>query len=131
MGVNLLAYFLIETHPLVLGQGGFEQLEAEFLLSLLQVLERGKLLRQLGIAELLHANLTTLVALRRIDVACSELRKKKSLGILDGFSLPLLCCRDAGVGHVEKVLEFLSSPESFKVRYKGTGVEVLECLLKD
>jgi len=58
------------------------------------------------------------------------LGKKKTLRVLNGSAMSLLCGGDARIGYIEKILEVLCSVELVQMWEKRARVEVLKSLLE-
>jgi hypothetical protein len=78
------------------------------------------------IFEFLGAYLAAFVALRRVNVASAELRKEKTVRVLNGLAMPFFRSMDTRVSDVEEILEVFSSIEPINISYKRARMEILE-----
>jgi hypothetical protein len=53
------------------------------------------------------------------------------MGVLNGLAVPVLGCRDAGIGHIEEVLEIVSRTELLEEGHERSGIQVLENPVED
>lgn len=85
-----------------------KQVKLELLLTLFQASQGGQLFFQLVISEFLSAYLAAFVALRRVNIASAELRKEKTVRVLNGLAMTFFCGLDACVRDIEEILEVFS-----------------------
>jgi hypothetical protein len=104
--IHLGLSFLFYPFPVLRTQLALEQLKPQLLFLLLEFPECCQLCFELAIAHLLGSNPAALVALWRIDIASFQLRKEKSVRVLDRLAVPLLRGRNACIRYVEEILKF-------------------------
>ena len=117
--------FTLKPHKVFCGQLCDKQFNLEFLLALFQASQGGQFVLELLISEFLGAYLAAFVALRRVNVASAELRKEKTVRVLNGLAMSFLCSMDTRVSDVEEILEVFSRIELIKVRHKRARMEIL------
>src|SRR5215813_11217334 len=100
--------FLLKPRKVFCCQLCDKQFKLKFLLTLFQASQGGQLFFQLLIFEFLSAYLAALVALRRVNIASAELRKEKPVRVLNRLAMPFFRSLDAGIRHIEEVLEVFS-----------------------
>ena len=105
--LDLSLGFMIEPRSVFYRQLCDKQVKLEFLLALFEFLQGGKFFLKLLIPHFLRANSTTLKTFRGIDVSHTQLREEKSRRVLDWSSATFLASRDACIGYIQEILEFL------------------------
>jgi hypothetical protein len=129
--LHLCLGFALKPGHIVCGQLCDKQFKLELLLALFQLSKDGKLFFKLLVPHFLHANFPTLKTFRGIDVSRTQLREEESMGVLDCSSTTFLPGRDACIGHIKEILEFLWLPELINIGEKRTRVQVLEGFFKN
>src|SRR5215831_18745041 len=86
----------------------------------------GQLCDKQFIFEFLGPYLAAFVALRRVNVAGAELRKEKTVRVLNGLAMNFFRSMDTRVSDVEKILEVFSSIELIKISHKRARMNILE-----
>src|SRR5215471_4865275 len=89
----------------------YKQCKLEFLLALFQASQGGQLVLELLIFEFLGTYLAAFVAFRRVNVASAELRKEKTVRILDELTMSFFCSLNTRISDVEEILEVFSRIE--------------------
>jgi hypothetical protein len=131
IGVHLRPGLLLETVPIAIGESGLEKLEPELPLSLFELLHGGEFFLEAAISQLLCLDAVALISFRGVDIPHTELCEEKPLRVLDGFSASLLSHSDAGIRHIQEVLQFVGIPESIEERHKGPGIQLFKRSIED
>ena len=108
-----------------------KQFKLEFLLTLFQASQGGQLFFQLLISEFLSAYLAAFVALRRVNIASAELRKEKTVRVLNRLAMTFFRSLDACIRNIEEILEVFSRVKLIQVRCKRARMEILESPFKN
>jgi hypothetical protein len=83
------------------------------------------------ISEFLSTYLAAFIALGRVNIARAELRKEKTVWVLNRLAVTFFRRLDACIRNIEKVLEVFSRVELIQVRCKRARREILESPFKN
>ena len=131
VGLHPHPRLLLQPRQVLRRQLRLEQLELQGLFSLLQLLQHRKFCFQLLVALFLGADLTTLVALRRVDVANTQLRKEEALRVLDRLSPAVPCGSNTRIRDIQKALKLFGGAELIQIGQERARIQVLEGFFKD
>src|SRR5262249_31112692 len=123
--------FLLKARKVFCRQLCDKQFKLEFLFTLFQTSQGGQLFFQLLISAFLSAYLAAFIALRRVNIASAELRKEKTVRVLNRLAVTFFRSLDVCIRNIEEVLEVFSRVKLLQVRCKRARMEILESPLKN